>query len=117
MTKPFDPTKPFTTKSGKQRTFIGVLSGPTPIGETIVVQDPDDGSVDLYFPDGRYNKDRPSPSLDLVNTPDHVEVEAWAVVNKNGCCSAWAKKEDAENAASSLEGGGRVVWLTGSYER
>ncbi len=112
MTKPFDPHKPFTTREGRRRTLIAVLERPTPIGSVIIAQD----DVGVLWEYGVGGKDLSSLGDDLINIPERIEVDAWAVIDINGrAVGLGYSKEYAVNCANQYLGA-RVVRLTGSYE-
>ncbi len=114
VNKPFDPSKPFTTRGGEPSTLVAVLDKPQPNGETLVIQD-GSGKIHAYFSDGRYLDDSQSV-WDLVNIPERMEIDAWAVIDRHGrTVETWSRKEFAVNCANHYLGA-RVVRLTGSYE-
>lgn len=109
----FDPKKPFQTRRGERHTLIAILDKPTPTGGTILAQGAD-GTIRHSFSDG--TNVACCSDYDLINTPEKIEIEAWAVVNINGALITLnsdlrAAEKDAERLKCT------VVPLTGTFER
>ena len=114
MTDTFDPTRPCRYRNGGKPLAVFVLPEPQAGGETIVSVRKE-GLAHTHFADGRLNKDLERPE-DLINIPEEVEVEMWAIVNKaTGDPIAWSgDKSLMERTCCKNE---VVVRMTGSYTR
>ena len=116
MTKPFDPHKPFTTRDGQKMTLVAILQKKTPLGDSLVVQG-ENGQIYLRLGNGQLNSVAGDPR-DLVNIPERVEIEAWAVVDVppgRVVPQVYWLQAIAEDFQRRY--GGIIVRLTGSYER
>lgn len=117
MTKPFDPTKPAAYRKDPHiPVHVVVLPRPTVGGETLLSIDCE-GDYHFHFRSGAYCK-RVESIFDLMNIPERVEIEAWALyapyLPRN---PELYLTEDAAKRRMNELGAGVVVRLTGSYER
>lgn len=102
MTKPFDPTKPVQTRSGRAARII-CADRRDPEGRTLVActLDPLAGTeyVGVYLPDGRKNLGEGYADLDLVNIPARGYLVVWENTNTGElftCTTVWKSIEQRD---------------------
>ena len=121
MTKPFDPHKPCKQRIGHPAKVVAILEEPLDDGETIIAVTRDGAGrtcLRSFFDNGHFSYRESTCPFDLVNIPERVEIEAWAVVDVppgRVVPQVYWLQAIAEDFQRRY--GGIIVRLTGSYER
>ena len=117
-----DWSKPIQTVDGRKARLLGELKASSVHNESrvVAVEEPNgDEHAKSYFEDGQYFSDRKSQH-DIINVPPRRvmrEVEAWAVVDRNGeALTHHGTRERASTSWGLERAGARIVRLTGAIE-